>query len=411
MDLLWFLYFVLGNIIWVPFAYDRWGVSSGALVRYVLLGEVFLGVGSAFLAFMTSLAISTSRRRARAPQQQPEMVAPASALASDPEMDWKNLVFSVSRVVGTVILGLITVLGLAIAYLTGLWLSAILGVATSSLFAYPLVMVLPRALRDAAITVPQQEVWIVFRLGKFVGVRRPGPGLIFPWLDRVVKRQDMRWKTMDIVANKTPTKDKISVDVPGNLRWITDNEHPEWSFLHVQDLETSLSSTAAVALRQIASTSTIEELLEAADPTVRRLNQIMMDLIKTWGVRFLLTISDTILSPELEEAISAEKRATYQASAKKTLAEAEAAAKRIRADADGYVMKQLRAAVETNFPGASEEWYGEAALQLKALDTIQATGQAGGAITVLPFGDLLSRKMPAFKPSQGEAAPKEGGET
>ncbi len=66
---------------------------------------------------------------------------------------------------------------------------------------------------SAAIKIVQEyERGVVFRLGRFVGVR--GPGLIFliPFVERMVK-VDLRTITLDIPAQEVITRDNVTVSV------------------------------------------------------------------------------------------------------------------------------------------------------------------------------------------------------
>ncbi|OGY18180.1 MAG: hypothetical protein A2900_05210 [Candidatus Chisholmbacteria bacterium RIFCSPLOWO2_01_FULL_50_28] len=391
--------FVIGLLPLGYFLLVAWssGESFAMLAIYLAVGLTVVFFGALFLA-IGALFLLPKRKAPSSAEKPGEKGLPPVKPSGDPERTFKNTVHTISRVIGLGTLALLALVGIG-ALVIGAWPISVI-VAVLAVFALPLVVIVPRVLRDAAVVVPQTEVWIVFLLGKFRRVLRPGPRILIPWLEQVVAHESMRWRQEDIVANKTTTKDKISVDVPGVLLWKPDDKHPELPFLMVENIDETLRRTGEASLKQIASVSTTEELVEAAPTTIERLNSIMMEQVQAFGVQFALRISDTIFSPELQVAISTEKRAHYEASAKK-----------IRADADTYVMQQLKAAVKAQFPHASEEWLGAAALQLKALDTIQSSTQGTGAVSLFSLGELLTRKMPAYQPSEGEAAPQPGGQS
>ncbi|HEX9335927.1 MAG TPA: SPFH domain-containing protein, partial [Pseudonocardiaceae bacterium] len=60
--------------------------------------------------------------------------------------------------------------------------------------------------------VKQYEQGVLFRLGRVVGVRRPGMRLIIPVVD-VLRRVSLRIVTMPIQSQGIITRDNVSVDV------------------------------------------------------------------------------------------------------------------------------------------------------------------------------------------------------
>jgi len=65
----------------------------------------------------------------------------------------------------------------------------------------------------------QWEKAVVLRMGKFTGLKGPGPFLIIPIIDRVDKYIDQRVRVNDIKAEQTLTKDTVPVNVDAVVYW------------------------------------------------------------------------------------------------------------------------------------------------------------------------------------------------
>jgi len=70
---------------------------------------------------------------------------------------------------------------------------------------------------QAAKVVPQQQVWVIERLGRYNQTLRAGLNVIVPFLDRVRDRQDLRETVVAIDAQECITKDNVRITVDGVL--------------------------------------------------------------------------------------------------------------------------------------------------------------------------------------------------
>ena len=72
--------------------------------------------------------------------------------------------------------------------------------------------------------VPQQQAWIVERLGRFHAVLGSGMNFVMPLIDRVAYRFDMREIPMDVPEQVCITKDNTRLSVDGVLYYQITNE-------------------------------------------------------------------------------------------------------------------------------------------------------------------------------------------
>jgi len=75
-----------------------------------------------------------------------------------------------------------------------------------------LLIILPQAVKITR----EYEKGVIFRLGRFAGVRGPGLFLIIPFIDKMVK-VDLRVVTLDVPVQEVITKDNIPIRVDAVL--------------------------------------------------------------------------------------------------------------------------------------------------------------------------------------------------
>jgi len=80
----------------------------------------------------------------------------------------------------------------------------------------------------------QYEEGLVFTLGKYSGIRKPGLRLVLPVIQRMV-RVDMRIRTLDIEKQQVMTKDNVPVNVNGVVFFKV--QKVEDAIIKVQDYE------------------------------------------------------------------------------------------------------------------------------------------------------------------------------
>src|SRR4030065_2002014 len=129
-------------------------------------------------------------------------------------------------------------------------------------------------MRAAAIRIVNEyERGVVFRLGRFVGVR--GPGLIFliPFIERMVKI-DLRVVTMDVPQQECITMDTVTVRVDAVVYFRV--MKPESAILNVEQYIRATSLLCQTTLRNVVGQSDLEDLLGHRDKGNEKL-QAMID--------------------------------------------------------------------------------------------------------------------------------------
>ncbi len=211
----------------------------------------------------------------------------------------------------------------------------------------------------------EYERGVVFRFGRYTGVKQAGLRWIIPGVDRMV-RISLREIVMDVPPQDVITRDNVSVKVNAVLYFRV--LHPEKSVIQVENYLYGTSQLAQTTLRSVCGTAELDELLAERDQINRRLQEIIDLQTEPWGVKVrAVELKGIDLPQEMTRAI-----------AKQAEAEREKRAKVIHAEGELLAARQLAEA-------ARELATEEQALQLRYLQTITEIATEKNSTVVFPI--------------------------
>lgn len=214
------------------------------------------------------------------------------------------------NVLSLAVFALLAAVGLVPALLGGSPAWAVAGAACGLLAAHA-----PRIAQ-------QWERAVVLRLGRFAGLRGPGPFWIVPFLDSVTRRIDQRVITTSFAAEQTLTSDTVPVNVDAVLFWMVYD--PEKAALEVQDYPNAVSWAAQTALRDIIGRTSLTDLLSGRERIEQELQRLIDHRSTPWGVTVQsVEMRDIVIPSQLQEAMSREAQAAREKRARIILGEAE----------------------------------------------------------------------------------------
>jgi regulator of protease activity HflC (stomatin/prohibitin superfamily) len=243
------------------------------------------------------------------------------------------------------------------------------------IFAWTLGAVVALLLIYLAIRIVQQyEHGVVFRFGKFVGVRDPGFNLIMPMVERLV-RVDMRVVTMVVEPQEVITKDNVTIKVDAVVYFKVVN--PEAAVVQVLDYVRATSQIAQTTLRSVLGQSDLDELLSHRDEINHRLQRIIDEQTEPWGVKVaLVEVKDVQLPEVMQRAMAKQAEAERDKRAKIIHAQGELQAAATLSEAARIIATQ---------PGA---------MQLRYLQTLtEIAGERNSTIIPLPLNVFDSDGM------------------
>ena len=224
-----------------------------------------------------------------------------------------------------------------------------------------LVLILSGAIR----VLREYERAVIFRLGRFIGIKGPGLFLLIPVLDRMVK-VSLRVVTMDVPPQDVITKDNVTIKVNAVLyfRVIT----PENAILIVEDFFYATSQIAQTTLRSVVGEHELDQILSEREIINQKLAGIIDERTDPWGIKVTaVEIKDVDLPADMQRAI-----------ARQAEAERERRAKNIHAEGELQASENLAAAAKVI--GAEPT-----AIQLRYLSTLTEISSEHSTIILFPI--------------------------
>jgi len=236
--------------------------------------------------------------------------------------------------------------------------------------------VLASIISSAARIAAQWEKGLLFRLGKFAGLKGPGFFLIIPIIESVFM-VDTRIQTLDIPKQQVITKDNVPVSINAVLYFkVVD---PADAIIKVQDYAYAVSNYAQATLRDVIGGLTLDELLAERQKIGEEIEKIVLAESKNWGLEITnIKIQDIDMPEELKKMMS------RQASA-----EREKRATITKAEGDKLAAFNLSEAARTMTasPGA---------MQLRTLQTIDGLGPTASNTVVIAMPIEIMEAVKAY---------------
>jgi len=158
--------------------------------------------------------------------------------------------------------------------------------------------------------VPQQNAWVVERLGKFHQTLEPGLNIIIPFFDRVAYRHSLKEVPADVAEQVCITKDNTQLAVDGLIYYqVTD---PRLASYGTSDYVTAIVQLAQTTLRSEVGKMELDQSLQSRDVINRQIVNVLDEAGRSWGVKVLryevknLTPPETILRA-MQAQITAER--------------------------------------------------------------------------------------------------------
>lgn len=217
-----------------------------------------------------------------------------------------------------------------------------------------------------SIKVAQQwEKVAVLRLGRFVGLRGPGPFMIVPIIDTVSRSVDQRVRVIGVTAESTLTRDTVPVNVDAIVFWVVWNA--EKAIFEVADFGEAITLSAQTALRESIGRHELGQMITNRESLGQELQRILDEKTNPWGITVQsVEIRDVRIPQALEDAMSRQAQAERERQSRITLGQAEAEVSSKFAEA---------AAVYDDHPTA---------LHLRAMNMLYDAIKERGSLVIVP---------------------------
>jgi regulator of protease activity HflC (stomatin/prohibitin superfamily) len=167
--------------------------------------------------------------------------------------------------------------------------------------------------------VPQQNAWVVERLGKYHSSLSPGLNILVPFIDRVAYKHSLKEIPLDVPSQVCITRDNTQLQVDGILYFqVTDPMRASYGSSNYIMAVTQLAQTS---LRSVIGKLELDKTFEERDIINAQVVQAIDEAALNWGVKVLrYEIKDLTPPNEILHAMQAqitaerEKRALIAAS-------------------------------------------------------------------------------------------------
>ncbi len=211
----------------------------------------------------------------------------------------------------------------------------------------------------------EYERGVIFRLGRFVGVRGPGLILLIPFIERMVK-VSLRTVAMDVMPQDVITRDNVSVKVNAVLYFRV--VEPEKAIIEVENFLFATSQLAQTTLRSVVGQAELDELLSQRDKLNTQVQTILDEATDQWGIKVMaVEMKDVDLPMEMKRAMAKQAEAERERRAKVIHAEGEFQASQRLSDAAKNIEKH------------------PVALQLRYLQALTEVAAENNSTTIFPI--------------------------
>ena len=157
----------------------------------------------------------------------------------------------------------------------------------------------------AVKVVPQQNAWVVERLGKYHASLAPGLNFVVPFVDRVAYKHNLKEIPLDVPSQICITRDNTQLQVDGILFFqVTD---PMRASYGTSNFIVAITQLAQTTLRSIIGKMELDKTFEERDHINANVVSALDEAAANWGVKVLrYEIKDLTPPKEILHAMQAQ---------------------------------------------------------------------------------------------------------
>ena len=259
--------------------------------------------------------------------------------------------------------------------------------ATVATFLVAMIIVL---LFEGVRIVPQQNAWVVERLGKFHRVLEPGLELIMPFVDRIAYKHSLKEVPLDVPEQVCITKDNVQVAVDGILYFKVLNA--ERASYGISDYNYAISQLAQTNLRseigKIDLDKTFEERTTINTAVVTEVDKAS----EAWGVKVLRYEIKNITPPK-DVLAAMEKQMRAEREKRALILQSEGQRDAAINNAEGDKQQVIKASEAKKQQNINEAEGQSAAIMSVAKATAEGIRQVAEAISEVGGRDAMQLRL------------------
>lgn len=260
--------------------------------------------------------------------------------------------------------------------------------STSLAFLVAIAVLLLLSLRAIVRIVPQNEAYVVERLGKYDRTLLAGFHITIPAIERVAYKHSLKEFAVDVASQQAITRDNVPLGIDGVLYMkIMD---PRAASYGVDNLQFAITQLAQTSMRAEIGKLSLDDTFESRENINARVTHAIDEASESWGTKVLryevkdITPPATILE-EMEKQMGAERERRVAVTTSEGYRQAQIN------EAEGDRQAQILRA-----QGTAESLTIEAAARAEAIKTIShAINSEGGSAAVAQ--QLAEQYIKAFE--------------
>ena len=217
-------------------------------------------------------------------------------------------------------------------------IDSIANAITNSLVLLGLAIFVLIVLMRTIKIVPQKQVKIIERLGKYHRAAEAGLNVIVPFLDSVRDTIDLREQITKIEPQPVITRDNVTMEVDAVIYSVIVD--PVRATYEVQNLRWGLEQLTLSALRNVIGQLDLDHTLASRDTTNSQLRAALDTATQQWGVKVMRIELKNITPPE-EIRLTMEKQMTAERTRRAVVTTAEGEKSSAILRAEGQKQSQI----------------------------------------------------------------------
>lgn len=157
-------------------------------------------------------------------------------------------------------------------------------------------------MNTVVLFVPQQEAWVVERMGRFHRILEPGLNFLIPILDRIRYVQSLKEIVIDVPEQSAVSLDNVTLQIDGVLYLrILD---PFKASYGVEDPEYAVTQLAQTTMRSELGKLTLDKVFRERESLNSNIVHAINQASDDWGIRCLrYEIKDIHVPPRVKESM------------------------------------------------------------------------------------------------------------
>ena len=133
--------------------------------------------------------------------------------------------------------------------------------------------------------VPQNEAYIVERLGKYSSTLEAGIHILLPFIDKVAYRHSLKEFAIDVPAQQAITRDNVSLGIDGVLYLRVMD--PRAASYGVENLDFAITQLAQTSMRAEIGKLTLDQTFESRENINAEVTRAIDEASDAWGTKVL----------------------------------------------------------------------------------------------------------------------------